>query len=190
MITVIKYDENQGYLVLVNVARQKIWLPATVISGCSRKPWNFGFVALQPPTPQILIKTYRKKKPSFRLEGNGTPTIQESELIPEFRDRLRDLTVQAGSKVILKCRVRQCGPNCRQTWKKLDPSMCVLRNGRFMLDSNDEGVAVLSLENAKPSDSGTYSFTVTNDFGSASCSCILTVLSNSSPLGMFNNVWF
>lgn len=54
-----------------------------------------------------------------------------------------------------------------------------------MLDSSDEGVAILSLENAKASDSGTYSFTVTNEFGSASCSCVLTVLSNNSPLGKF-----
>ncbi|XP_066250215.1 triple functional domain protein isoform X1 [Euwallacea similis] len=183
-LTVVKFDENQGYLVLINTVHQKIWLPSCVISGCARRPWNFGYspsTSVQTPPPHM---TSRLKKTSSKLSpinGQAPTTIPEGPL-PEFRDRLKDVTVQGGSKVILKCRVRHCGPNCRQSWKKLDPNLCILRNGRFMLDSNDEGVAVLSLENAKPSDSGTYSFTVTNDHGSASCTCLLTVKHNNSCL--------
>ncbi|CAH1132932.1 unnamed protein product [Ceutorhynchus assimilis] len=167
VVTIITFDATQGYCVLANVLRQQKWLPASCISHHGRKHWNFGF----------------KKPPAIKPPTNGThvDTILEGPL-PEFKDRLKDITIQSGSKVILKCRVKQCGPNCRQSWKKLEPNLCILRNGRFMLDSNNDGVAILSLENAKPSDSGTYSFTVTNEYGSASCTCILTVLTNSSPL--------
>ena len=44
-------------------------------------------------------------------------------------------------------------------------------------------MAILNFENVKPSDSGTYSFTVSNDYGSASTSCVLNVTGNESTLG-------
>lgn len=159
VVTIIKYDANKGYLVCVNVVREKVWLPAYVISNPSQKPWNFRF-----------------KKPPRTLPTNGNiPESPQEGPVPDITDRLQDLVVQAGSKIVLCCRIRGHTPHCRQSWKKLEPNLCILRNGRFMMEPNGEGVALLTLDNAKPSDSGTYSFTIANEYGSASCSCVVSV---------------
>ncbi|CAH0547746.1 unnamed protein product, partial [Brassicogethes aeneus] len=166
VVTIIRYDATQGYLVRNNAHLDEIWLPAHILSNYNRKPWSFRF-----------------RKPTRRsIDNTNTPDVIPEGPIPEFRDKLKDLTVHGGTKVVLKCRVKNCGPNNKQSWKKLEPNMCVLRNGRFLLGDNDDGVAVLNIDNAKLSDSGTYSFTLTNEYGATSCSCILTVLNNFQPI--------
>ncbi|KAL1516598.1 hypothetical protein ABEB36_000493 [Hypothenemus hampei] len=159
-ITIVKFDENQGYLVLVNETKQKLWLPATIISGCGKKLWNF-----------------RPKRPAGSLDTAKDTSQLSSQGPPEFRDTLKDLTLPTGSTIILKCRLRNCGPNCKPSWKKIGPQLVMLRKGRFRLDgAKDEAVAWLTLENAKMTDSGTYTFTVTNDQGlSATCVCTVTI---------------
>ncbi|XP_060534993.1 triple functional domain protein isoform X2 [Cylas formicarius] len=159
VVTIIRYDANKGYLVLVNCAMEETWLPPHVISNHGRKPWPFAFRKLT-------------RKPT---DDNALYENPIEECLPEITDRLKDVTVQAGSKVTLRCRIRNGGQTTRHSWKKLEPNLCVLRNGRFVLNSDEEGIAILSLDNVKPCDSGTYSFTITNEYGSTSCSAVLTV---------------
>ncbi|XP_049818825.1 kalirin isoform X2 [Aethina tumida] len=166
VVTIIRYDASQGYLVRTNTHLEEMWVPAHILSNYNRKPWSFRF-----------------RKPTRRsIDNNAPPELIPEGSAPEFRDKLKDITVQSGTKVVFKCRVKNCGPNHKQSWKKLEPNMCVLRNGRFLLGENDEGVAVLNLDNAKLSDSGTYSFSITNDFGTATCVALLTVTNNFPPL--------
>ncbi|EFA00236.2 Kalirin-like Protein [Tribolium castaneum] len=148
VVTIIRYDTSQGYLVHTQTHSEELWLPAHALSNYNRKPWPFRF-----------------KKPAI------IPELAP----PEFRDSLRDVTVQSGAKIVLKCRVKNCGRSPKISWKKLEPNMCVLRNGRFMLGEEDEGVAMLIIDNVKLSDSGTYSVTISNEGGICQSSALLTV---------------
>lgn len=167
VVTIIRYDATQGYLVHTNTNMKEIWLPVHVLSNYSRKPWSFRF-----------------KKPSRRsIDGiNVIDSVISEGIIPEFRDILKDITVQCGTKVVLKCRVRNCGKNSKQSWKKLEPNLCILGNGKFLLGQEDEGIAIYAIDNVKLSDSGIYSFTFTNDFGTITCSSVLTVTNLYPPL--------
>ncbi|XP_076272417.1 trio Rho guanine nucleotide exchange factor isoform X4 [Rhynchophorus ferrugineus] len=164
VVTIIKYDAHKGYLVCINVVREKVWLPAHVISNpiTVQKPWNL-----------------RLNK--FPLNGNVNDHHGEAA-IPEIFERLQDVVVQPGAKIVLRCRVRNYGQHCRQSWKKLEPNLCILRNGRFMIETNGDGTAVLTIENAKPSDSGTYSFTMSNEAGPANCTCTVSVTGGGTTM--------
>ncbi|KAJ8956994.1 hypothetical protein NQ318_012159 [Aromia moschata] len=161
VVTVIRYDATQGYLVRTNANLEERWIPAHVLSSHNgRKPWSFRF------------------RRNARRPADGAPDQVAGEgCAPEIRDRLKDVTVRSGTKVVLRCRVRGAA---RHSWKKLEPNLCVLRDGRLLRGDDDETVAILSIDDAKNGDSGTYSFTAANEFGSVSCSCILTV-TNSYP---------
>ncbi|VEN44689.1 unnamed protein product, partial [Callosobruchus maculatus] len=165
IVTVIRYESTQGYLVRTNANQEELWVPAHVLSNHSRKPWSFRF-----------RKTSRRS-----IDANANQEGTSTGPLPEFCDRLKDITVQSGTKVILKCRVKNCGQSTKYSWKKLEPSLCVLRNGRFVLGDNDEGVATLCIENVKCSDSGTYSFTLTNQCGSTTSTAVLTVTNSYPP---------
>jgi hypothetical protein len=159
VVTIIRYDTTQGYLVHTQTNSEEMWLPAHVLSNYNRKPWTFRF----------------KKPPRKPIESSCQENVIPEASLPEFRDKLRDVTVQCGAKVVLKCRVKKCGRNPKLNWKKLEPNLCILRSGRFLLGQEDEGVAMLVIDNAKLSDSGTYSVTITNEVGSCQCSALLTV---------------
>lgn len=165
VVTIIRYDATQGYFVRTNANLEEIWVPAHTLSNYNRKPWSFRF-----------------KKNNRRFDNAIQENSAPEGALPEFRDRLKDITVQSGTKVVLKCKVKNCGQVVKQNWKKLEPNLCILRNGKFIEGEGDEGVAMMSIENVKVSDSGTYSFTITNEFGSASCSAVLTVTNNYPPL--------
>lgn len=159
VVTIIRYDTSQGYLVHTQTHSEEMWLPAHVLSNYNRKPWSFRF---KKPTRRIIDSSYHD-------------TIIPEITPPEFRDQLRDVTVQCGAKVVLKCRVKNCGRNPKINWRKLEPNLCFLQNGRFMLREDDEGVAMLVIDNVKLSDSGTYLVNVSNEGGSCQCSAVLTV---------------
>lgn len=164
VVSVIRFDASQGYLVRTNSNLEECWLPAHVLSSYNRKPWSFRF-----------------RKPVRRTIDGNQETITEGP-IPEFRDKLKDISVHSGTKVVLKCRVKNCGQVIKQGWKKMEPNLCILRTGRFLPSDNGEGVAMLCIDNAKLTDSGTYSFTVSNEYGSATCTAVLTVTDNYPPL--------
>lgn len=167
VVTVIRFDATQGYLVKTSTNLDEVWVPAHVLSNYNRKPWSLRF-----------------RRHRSRRTNEGSPvqeTIAEGPL-PEFSDKLKDITVQSGTKVVLRCKVRNCGQICRNSWKKLEPHLTVLRNGKFAMGDNGEGVALLSIDNARAEDSGTYAFTIGNEFGTSTCTAVLTVTSNYPPL--------
>ena len=160
VVTIIRYDTSHGYLVHTQTSSNEIWLPPHVLSNYNRKAWTFRF------------KKHARRPPDGLPHDN---IIHETPPVPEFRDKLKDVTVQCGTKVVLKCRIKHCGQNPKVKWKKLEPNLCILRNERFMFGQEDEGVAMLVIDNAKLSDSGTYSVTVSNEAGTCQCSAVLTV---------------
>lgn len=151
IVTIIRYDPNQGYQIHSQTTSKELWVPPRVLSNYSKKPWNFKF-----------------RKPRKSAEDN---IIIESP-IPEIRDKLKDVTVQTGSKVTFKCRIKNC-KNLKIVWRKAD-SNCIF-HGRFLPTQENEGVAVFSIDNTKIADSGIYTVFVSNDFGSCQDSAILTV---------------
>lgn len=173
IVHIIRYDPIQGYLVHTNTHLEEIWLPAHVLSIYNRKPWSFRF-----------------RKPSFTTHGrrsvDGT-SYQESVIsevsCPEFLDKIKNLTSQCGSKVVFKCRVKQCGGNMKISWRKTEPDPCVMRNsGRFVISRTDDGGATLVINNTRLSDSGSYLCTVSNEIGSTQCSAVLTITDSLPPL--------
>lgn len=160
LVTIIGYEPTQGYHVRSTTNLDELWIPAHVLANHNRKPWSFRF-----------------KKPRKSLEG----VISENP-VPEFRDKMKDITVQTGSKVVLKCRVRNCNRNTKLTWKKVEPNLGVLQNGKFLQGDCEEGIAMLSIDNIKPTDAGIYSLTVSNEFGSISCNAKVNVTNSYPPV--------
>ncbi|KAJ8968251.1 hypothetical protein NQ317_012960 [Molorchus minor] len=112
---------RHGYFVRTNATLEETWVLTHVLSNYTRKPWSFRFKKGRRLTDENVI-----------VESEGSP--------PEFRDKLKDITVQSGTKVVLKCRVKNCGPNSRSNWKKLEPNLFILKNGRFLQGDHDEAV--------------------------------------------------
>lgn len=96
---------------------------------------------------------------------------------------MKDLSIQSGSKATYKVRVKHCGKNVKFGWRKTEPDPCVIRqSGRFHLTHLEEGIATLTINNARTSDSGTYLCTASNEIGSAQCCAKLLVLDNIQPI--------
>lgn len=116
-VNVIKYDPTQGYLVRTSTTLDEIWLPAHVLSATHRKHWSFRF-----------------RKPSFAGQGrrsidvNAFPETIAEISCPEFRDKIKDITAQRGSRIGFKCRVKVSGRNVHISWRKTEPDPCVMRN--------------------------------------------------------------
>uniref|UniRef100_A0A6P7GCH9 Triple functional domain protein-like n=1 Tax=Diabrotica virgifera virgifera TaxID=50390 RepID=A0A6P7GCH9_DIAVI len=163
LVTIIRYDPTQGYFVRTSSSLEEFWIPAHVLANYSRKLWSF-----------------RLKKPRKSLEG--ILSENSDRCVPEFRDRLKDITVQSGSKVVFKCRVKNWNRNTRQTWKKMEPNVVVLHNGKFVQGDNEGGIALMVIENARASDAGTYCLTVSNEFGSITCTAKLSITSSYPPI--------
>lgn len=181
VVTIIRFDASQGYLVR-STNLEELWLPghvlatATSAGGNSRKPWSFRF-----------------RKQSSSSNGANSPTtvspmIGEERVVngigeqllscPEFRDRLQDVRAPSGSRVTLQVRTQVCTNLSTQiTWRKTEPDPCVMRNsGRFILSQSLEDCsATLVINNTRQSDSGTYVCILSNDIGTAQCSATLTI---------------
>lgn len=167
VVTIVRYDAAQGYLVRSPTNEEEFWLPIHVLSNYhNRKQWSFRF---------------RKSNQSRKFITEPSSPVNE---LPEFRERLKDVTVQCGGRAVLKCTVKNCSPNSKQTWQKLEQNLCQTRQGRFILNSkNNEGLAMLNIDNVKISDSGIYQFTISwNDGISISCSAHLNVTNLYPPL--------
>lgn len=170
-VTVIKYDPTQGYLVRTNILLEELWLPSHVIlSNNNRKPWSFRF---------------RKSSLNSPVGRRSVDVTNYSENItcPEFREKIKDVSVQVGSKVMFMCKVKPCNKNLHISWRKTGPDPCVMRNsGRFVLSQTPDGTATLLINNVRISDSGTYLCSAANDIGSVQCSAVLIVSDSLQPL--------
>uniref|UniRef100_A0A1Y1LMY4 Protein kinase domain-containing protein n=1 Tax=Photinus pyralis TaxID=7054 RepID=A0A1Y1LMY4_PHOPY len=172
IVHIVQYDAIEGYLVRTTTHLEEIWLPVHVLSNYNRKPWSFRF-----------------RKPSFPSHGRRSVdgnSLQENVInevsCPEFLDKMKNLAAQCGSKVVFKCKVKSCGGNMKISWRKTEPDPCVMRSsGRFVLNRSN-GVASLTINNSRLSDSGSYLCTISNEIGSTQCSAILTVTDSLPPL--------
>lgn len=173
LVTITKYDPTQGYLVRTNVHLEEIWLPSHILSNNNRKPWSFRF---------------RKTNLVTAQHGCGRRSIDvtnysDNITCPEFREKIKDISVQCGSKVMFLCKVKPCTKNLQISWRKTGPDPCVMRNsGRFVLNQTQEGTATLLINNVRISDSGTYLCSASNDIGSTQCSAVLIVSDSLQPL--------
>ncbi|XP_045464356.1 kalirin isoform X2 [Harmonia axyridis] len=166
IVTVIKHDQTQGYLVRTNSHLEEIWVPAHVLSAYNRRPWSFKF-----------------KKPGRRSQENSLqePSIAENPL-PEFIEPLRDANAHTGSEVTLRCRIRHHGRATKICWRKMEPEVVVLQTAKLHTSQSEEGLAVLTIENVKKTDSGKYSVIISNDHGCAESCSILSVAESFTPL--------
>ncbi|KAL3284862.1 hypothetical protein HHI36_019000 [Cryptolaemus montrouzieri] len=166
IVTIMKFDPTQGYLIRTNSHLEEIWLPAHVLSAYSRRPWSFKF-----------------KKPSRRFPENALADkpIAENPL-PEFIEPIKDVAVHAGSEVTLRCRIRHGSRTTKLSWKKLEPEVVILKNAKLLMNQSEEGMAVLTIENVKKSDSGKYAVTISNEYGTVESCATLTVTDTFVPL--------
>lgn len=173
VVHIIRYDANQGYLVRTNNVLEEIWVPVHILSYQNRKPWTFRF-----------------RKPSFSAHGRKSidcsaypDSIITEIAVPDFRDKMKDVSIQSGNKATYKVRVKHCGKNIKFAWRKTEPDPCVIRqSGRFQLTQSEDGYATLTITNARSTDSGTYLCTASNEIGSAQCSAKLLVHDNIQPI--------
>ncbi|KAF5295457.1 hypothetical protein FQR65_LT10445 [Abscondita terminalis] len=165
-VNILKYDPVQGYLVRTNTHFEEIWLPSHVLSNYNRKPWSFRF-------RKTTFPIHSRRSMDVNCLQESTPSDIPC---PEFIDKLKNVTVQSGTKVLFKCKIKLFGRNAKISWKKTEPDPCIIRNGgRFGIHRDEDGVASLSINNCRVSDSGSYLFTMSNEVGSTQCSAILTV---------------
>lgn len=173
VVHIIRFDANQGYLVRTSSPLEEVWVPVHILSYQNRKPWTFRF-----------------RKPSFSSHGRKSidcspyqDNIITEIAVPEFRDKMKDVSIQSGLKATFKVRIKHCGKNLKYGWRKTEPDPCVIRqSGRFHLTHSDDGTASLTINNARVSDSGTYLCTASNEIGSAQCCAKLLVLDNIQPI--------
>lgn len=173
VVHIIRFDANQGYLVRTSSRLEEVWLPPNVLSYQNRKPWSFRF-----------------RKPSFSSHGRKSvdcSSYQDNIImeitVPEFRDKMTDLTIQCGTKAMFQVRIKHCGKNVKFGWRKTEPDPCVIRqSGRFLISHSDNFTATLTINNARVSDSGTYLCIASNEIGSAQCSAKLVVTDSVQPV--------
>lgn len=169
-VSVLQFDPVRGYLVKTSTNMNEIWVPIHVLSNSSRKPWSFKFRRANLPA---------QSKRS--LDGSEATLAEVS--CPEFQDKIEDVVAHCGTKVVFKCKVKNSGGNIKISWRKTEPDPCVMRNsGRFILNQMDDGTAMLTINNTRPSDSGTYLCTVSNEIGTNQCSATLIISDSLLPL--------
>ncbi|XP_023372047.1 myosin light chain kinase, smooth muscle isoform X1 [Otolemur garnettii] len=98
-----------------------------------------------------------------RLESQGTA--------PTFKEKLRDIHVAEGEKLLLQCQVSS-DPPATITWTLNGKT---LKTTKFIILSQEGSLCSVSIEKALPEDRGLYKCMAKNDAGQAECSCQVTV---------------
>ncbi|XP_059955422.1 myosin light chain kinase, smooth muscle isoform X8 [Mesoplodon densirostris] len=103
--------------------------------------------------------TDKEKRP----ESQGTA--------PTFKEKLRDLHVVEGEKLLLQCQVSS-DPPATITWTLNGKT---LKTTKFIVLSQEGSLCSVSIEKALPEDRGLYKCVAKNSAGQAECSCQVTV---------------
>ncbi|XP_059866759.1 myosin light chain kinase, smooth muscle isoform X1 [Delphinus delphis] len=98
-----------------------------------------------------------------RPESQGTA--------PAFKEKLRDLRVVEGEKLLLQCQVSS-DPPATITWTLNGKT---LKTTKFIVLSQEGSLCSVSIEKALPEDRGLYKCVAKNSAGQAECSCQVTV---------------
>uniref|UniRef100_A0A2R9A960 Myosin light chain kinase, smooth muscle n=1 Tax=Pan paniscus TaxID=9597 RepID=A0A2R9A960_PANPA len=98
-----------------------------------------------------------------RSESQGTA--------PAFKQKLQDVHVAEGKKLLLQCQVSS-DPPATITWTLNGKT---LKTTKFIILSQEGSLCSVSIEKALPEDRGLYKCVAKNDAGQAECSCQVTV---------------
>ncbi|KAM8770634.1 myosin light chain kinase, smooth muscle isoform 2-T2 [Rhynchonycteris naso] len=98
-----------------------------------------------------------------RSEGQGTA--------PTFKEKLRDVHVAEGEKLLLQCQVSS-DPPAAITWTLNGKT---LKTTKFIILTQEGSLCSVSIEKALPEDRGSYRCVAKNSAGQAECSCQVTV---------------
>ncbi|KAB0362352.1 hypothetical protein FD754_006508, partial [Muntiacus muntjak] len=98
-----------------------------------------------------------------RPESQGTA--------PTFKEKLQDLRVAEGQKLLLRCQVSS-DPPATITWTLNGKT---LKTTKFIVLSQEGSLCSVSIEKALPEDRGLYKCVAKNSAGQAECSCQVTV---------------
>ncbi|KAM7132198.1 myosin light chain kinase, smooth muscle isoform 1-T3 [Molossus nigricans] len=96
---------------------------------------------------------------------------------PVFTERLRDVHVAEGEKLLLQCQVSS-DPPATITWTLNGKT---LKTTKFIILSQEGSLCSVSIEKALPEDRGLYKCVAKNGAGQAECSCQVTV--DDAPAG-------
>ncbi|XP_019304149.2 myosin light chain kinase, smooth muscle isoform X2 [Panthera pardus] len=98
-----------------------------------------------------------------RSESHGTA--------PTFKEKLQDVHVMEGQKLLLQCQVSS-DPPATITWTLNGKT---LKTTKFIILSQEGSLCSVSIEKALPEDRGVYKCIAKNGAGQAECSCQVTV---------------
>ncbi|XP_012495074.1 PREDICTED: myosin light chain kinase, smooth muscle [Propithecus coquereli] len=98
-----------------------------------------------------------------RSESQGTA--------PAFKEKLQDVHVAEGEKLLLQCQVSS-DPPATITWMLNGKT---LKTTKFIILSQEGSLCSVSIEKALPEDRGLYKCVAKNGAGQAECSCQVTV---------------
>ncbi|XP_012635913.2 myosin light chain kinase, smooth muscle isoform X1 [Microcebus murinus] len=98
-----------------------------------------------------------------RSESQGTA--------PTFKEKLQDVHVAEGEKLLLQCQVSS-DPPATITWTLNGKT---LKTTKFIILSQEGSLCSVSIEKALPEDRGVYKCVAKNGAGQAECSCQVTV---------------
>ncbi|XP_026916817.2 myosin light chain kinase, smooth muscle isoform X1 [Acinonyx jubatus] len=98
-----------------------------------------------------------------RSESHGTA--------PTFKEKLQDVHVMEGQKLLLQCQVSS-DPPTTITWTLNGKT---LKTTKFIVLSQEGSLCSVSIEKALPEDRGVYKCIAKNGAGQAECSCQVTV---------------
>ncbi|ELK23349.1 Myosin light chain kinase, smooth muscle [Myotis davidii] len=128
----------------------------------------------KPAGKEELKKEVKNDVNCKRGPSGGTDNEQRSEsqgTAPTFTEKLRDVHVAEGEKLLLQCQVSS-DPPATVTWTLNGKT---LKTTKFIILSQEGSLCSVSIEKALPEDRGLYKCVAKNGAGQAECSCQVTV---------------
>ncbi|XP_006154636.1 myosin light chain kinase, smooth muscle isoform X1 [Tupaia chinensis] len=130
--------------------------------------------ALKPAGKEELKKEVKndvncKKGLAGGTDGEKRPESQGTA--PTFKEKLHDVHVAEGEKLLLQCQVSS-DPPATITWTLNGKT---LKTTKFIILSQEGSLCSVSIEKALPEDRGLYKCVAKNSAGQAECSCQVTV---------------
>uniref|UniRef100_A0A8C2YR50 Myosin light chain kinase, smooth muscle n=1 Tax=Chinchilla lanigera TaxID=34839 RepID=A0A8C2YR50_CHILA len=96
---------------------------------------------------------------------------ESQETAPTFTEKLQDVRVAEGEKLLLQCQVSS-DPPATVTWTLNGKT---LKTTKFIILSQEGSLCSVSIQKALPEDKGLYKCVAKNSAGQAECSCQVTV---------------
>ncbi|XP_023383342.1 myosin light chain kinase, smooth muscle [Pteropus vampyrus] len=126
------------------------------------------------PAEKELKKEVKNDVNYKRGLSGATDNEKKSEsqgTAPTFKEKLRDVHVAEGEKLLLQCQVSS-DPPATITWTLNGKT---LKTTKFIILSQEGSLCSVSIEKALPEDRGLYKCLAKNGAGQAECSCQVTV---------------